>query len=248
VQFFHNVQPMPDLYQGLFANMQRLRGDVYLEDGAVQAKDLIDGRHFLDIDEGSWHLLVVDHADRVSGCMRYREYSHDVSFPDLSVSGSPLAESEQWGPKVRIAVESEIALSRTLLLPFLEIGGWALREEVRRTSEALRMALASYSLVRLLGGGVAISTVTRRNCSASILRRLGGRSLNHAQSEVPAYYDHRYACEMELLKFYSWDPNPRYESWIDELTREIRSTRVLTADAPAVHKNYLRAQAATSSD
>jgi hypothetical protein len=248
VQFFQNVQPMPDLYHGLFADMQRLRGDVYLEDGAVQAKDLIDGRHCLDIDAGSWHLLVVDHADRVSGCMRYREYSHEVSFPDLSVSGSPLAESEQWGPKLRIAVEAEIALSRTLLLPFLEIGGWALQEQVRGTSEALRMALASYSLVRLLGGGVAISTVTRRNCSASILKRLGGRSLKHAQSEVPAYYDSRYDCEMELLRFYSWDPNPRYESWIDELTREIRSTLVLTADAPVVRKNYVRAHAATSSD
>ena len=108
------------------------------------------------------------------------------------------------------------------------------------------MALASYSLVRLLGGGVAISTATRRNGSASILKRLGGRSLKHAQSEVPAYYDHRYDCEMELLRFYSWDPNPRYESWIDELTREIRSTRILTAGAAV--RPYVRAHAATSSD
>jgi hypothetical protein len=97
---------------------------------------LIDGRHFLDIDEGSWHLLVLDHKDRVSGCMRYREYSHEVSFQDLSVSGSPLAECENWGQKLRTAVESEIALSRTLRLPFLEIGRWALHEQIRGTSEA----------------------------------------------------------------------------------------------------------------
>lgn len=246
VRYFQNVQVRPDLYHGLFAGMQRLRGAVYLEDGAIREQDLVDGRHFLDIDAGSWHLLVLDHDNRVSGCMRYREYSQEVSFEDLSVSGTPLAQSENWGPQLRTAVESEIALSRSLLLPFLEIGGWALQEQIRGTSEALRMALASYSLVRLLGGGVAISTATRRNGSASILKRLGGRSLKHAQSEMPAYYDGRYDCEMELLRFYSWDPNPRFESWIDELTQEIRSARVLIPDAPMVGKNYMYGHAATT--
>jgi len=230
---FHNVQLAPDLHHDMLASMQRLRGAIYLEDGAIRPDQLIDGRHVLDIDAGSWHLLVVDNENRVNGCMRYREYSNKVAFADLGVSSSALADRREWNYKLKKAVESEIALSRSLDLPFMEIGGWALHEEVRGTTEALRMALASYSLVRLLGGGVAISTVTRRNGSASILRRLGGRPLQHEQTEVPAYYEPHYDCEMEVLKFYSWAPNQRYDVWIEELKREIRSIPVLTVADPS---------------
>ena len=92
---------------------------------------------------------------------------------------------------------------------------------------------------------MAISTVTRRNGSASILRRLGGRPLEYEQSKVPAYYDPRYDCEMEVLKFYSLARNPRYDVWVEELKQEIRSTPVLTAATSsecfaARYRRYLR--------
>src|SRR5512140_2452445 len=51
----------------LLAAMQRLRGRIYLEDGAIEARHLTDGRHRVDLDEGSWHLLVVDEDDRARG-------------------------------------------------------------------------------------------------------------------------------------------------------------------------------------
>jgi predicted GNAT family N-acyltransferase len=227
-QSFNDVQRAPELHQKLLAEMQRLRGSVYVKDGAIQPEQLIDGRHRLDIDLESWHLLVLDHADRISGCMRYRMYQNQIAFEKLTLSGSALADCQDRGHQFKRAVESEITLSRDMDLPFLEIGGWALHEQIRGTMEALRMALASYSLVRLLGGGVAVSTVTRRNGSASILRRLGGRSLEHEHAEVPAYYEPRYDCEMEVLRFYSWTPNPRFDIWIEELKRELRAVPVVT--------------------
>jgi hypothetical protein len=237
---FQDVQTAPSVYQEMLSGMQKLRGAVYLADGAIRPEHLVDGRHLLEIDAESWHLLVVDSDNRVFGCMRYREYSNRVPFADLGVSGSALADSQEWRHKLRKSVESEIAIARNLDVPFFEIGGWALHEQIRGTTEALRMALASYSLVRLLGGGVAISTVTRRNGSASILSRLGGRSLEYEQSKVPAYYDPRYDCEMEVLKFYSWAPNPRYEVWVEELKQEIRSTSVLTAVTSSERAGWYR--------
>jgi hypothetical protein len=226
---FEDVQQSSGLYQRRLADMQRLRGTVYLEDGAIGPEHLVEDRHVLDIDLESWHLLVLDDDDCVSGCMRYRQHHTGICFEDLGVSQSALAECGNWGRKLKGAVESEIALSRDLDFPFLEIGGWALHERARGTMEALRMALASYSLTRLLGGGVAISTATRRNGSASILRRLGGRSLQHEDEEVPAYFEPQYGCEMEVLRFYSWAPNPRYDVWIDELKKDLRSIPVLTS-------------------
>ena len=150
---FQDVQTAPGVYQEMLSGMQKLRGAVYLADGAIQPEQLVDGRHLMEIDAESWHLLVLDRDNRVSGCMRYREYSNRVSFADLGVSGSALADCREWRHKLQKAVESDISVARELDMPFFEIGGWALHEQIRGTTEALRMALASYSLVRALVRG-----------------------------------------------------------------------------------------------
>lgn len=211
----------------LLAEMQRLRGSVYLEDGAITAKQLTDGRHRVDADESSWHLLVVDGDDRVCGCVRQQTYPVHAHFAQLNISGSALARSAEWGPKLKAAAESELDLSRRLDLPCVEIGGWALANSIRGTTEAVRMALAMYSLSQELGGAIGFSTVTRRHCSASILRRIGGRSFEYAGLPLPSYQDPQFKCEMELLRFYSWAPNPRYTAWIDEIRQELRTIPVL---------------------
>jgi len=212
----------------LLAGLQRLRGSVYLRDGAIQPDDLTDGRHELDIDSGGWHLLVLDKDDQVCGCARYREYPNTTRFSQLGVSNSALARCDRWGPKLQVAVEAELALSRRLNLPYVELGGWALLEQVRGTTEAFRMAIATYGLSQVLGGGVGISTVTRRNGSASILRRIGGRPLETESSELPPYHDPEYKCEMEVLRFWSWAPSPRFRVWIDEIKAQLCDIVVVT--------------------
>jgi hypothetical protein len=208
--------------------MQKLRGSVYLKDGAIDAAQLTDGKHRLDVDESSWHLLVLDQDDRVCGCVRHHVYPEKTDFPNMDVSRSALAQSEEWGEKLKAAVNSELGLSRRLDLPCVEIGGWALAEGIRGTTEAVRMALAMYSLSQVLGGSIGISTATRRHCSASILRRIGGRGLQYEGSELPAYDDPQFKCKMEVLRFYSWAPNPRYSVWIEKIKQELRAVPVLT--------------------
>jgi hypothetical protein len=217
--------------EDLLAEMQTLRGSVYLRDGAIARADITDGRHQLDGDEESWHLLVLDKQNRVCGCTRYREYPNKTRFSQLRVSNSALAHCDRWGPKLKDAVEAEIALSRRLNLPYVELGGWALLEQFRGTTEAFRMAIATYGLAQALGGGVCISTVTRRNASASILRSIGGCPLTYASSELPPYHDPEYRCEMEVLRFWSWAPNPRFKVWIDRIKTELRDIPVLTRGA-----------------
>jgi len=227
----------------LFLEMQRLRGSVYLDDGAIEADQLTDGRHQVDMDEASWHLLVVDRDDQVHGCVRFHAHPEEARFLHLSVSRSPLAYSEEWGEKLKGAVDAELALSRRLDLPCVEIGGWALAEGIRGTSEALKMALAMYSLSQAFGGSVGISTATRRHCSASILRRIGGRSLEYAGVELPSYDDPQFKCRMEVLRFYSWAPNPRYNVWIEEIKQVLRAVPVLTDGSRTHHWIQARIQA-----
>jgi hypothetical protein len=229
--YFNRVHIDKNRSEDLLAELQMLRGSVYLQDGAIATADITDGRHQLEGDDESWHLLVLDNQNRVCGCTRYREYPDKTGFSQLRVANSALARCKQWGPKLKAAVEAEIALSRQLNLPYVELGGWALLEKFRGTTEAFRMAISTYSLAQALGGSVCISTVTRRNASASILRSIGGRPLTHENAELPPYHDPIYRCEMEVLRFWSWAPSPRFRVWIEKIRAELRDILVLARGA-----------------
>jgi hypothetical protein len=101
---------------------------------------------------------------------------------------------------------------------------------LRRTTAALNFVLATYAWSQLLGGAVGISTATERNGSASILRRLGGRPLHWDNAALPAYFDERYNCEMEVLLFDSREPNPKYQGYIEEVKAQITSLDVICRD------------------
>ena len=229
--FFDKVQIDSKRYDSLLADLQRLRGRIYLQDGAIEPQHLTGERHQLEADKGSWHVLILDQDDRVSGCMRCQEYPNHSEFSQLGISNSALARCNEWGGKFQGAVEAELALSRRLERSYAEVGGWALLENIRGTIEALRLVLAAYALAEALGGWVVISTATRRHGSASILKRIGGRPLEYQSSELPSYLDPRYKCEMEVLRFYSWAANPRYIGWINAIKMQLQKTPVFARSA-----------------
>jgi hypothetical protein len=207
---------------------QKVRGSVYLADGALQASQLTaDGRHAQRSDYDSWHLLAVNGNGEVQGCARYRHLTGNVGFEDLGVRESWLAKCEQWGLSLRSAVESEIARAKRRGMAFSEVGGWAIVPEKRCTSEALRIAMAAYSLARILGGCVGISTATERHRSSSILRRIGGRSLEHGGTELPSYYDPQYRCRMEVLRFDSSSPDASCSRWVEQLSKRLAEVSVV---------------------
>ncbi len=230
---FANVKPDSHRYQALMHEMQELRGSVYLKMRAIREDQLSGGRHRQRVDEESWHLLVLNDQGRVRGCVRYREYSNQADFSQLGVAKSALAKCSQWGNHLRSSVEGELFLSRQLGLSYIEVGGWALHEDARMTTEALRMALIPYCLSQVLGGGIGISTATQQNGSASILRKIGGLPLTHAARELPSYHDPQYNSQMEVLRFYSWAPNPRYTGLIADLKRQLRTIPVVTGTGVA---------------
>jgi hypothetical protein len=146
---------------------------------------------------------------------------------EMTAAQCALARNPEWRDTLHSALRSELAFSTSLGLPVVELGGWALGEEVRGTTEALRIALGTYAFWQILGNAVCISTATRRHCASSILRRIGGRALACGGIDLPSYYDPQYDCEMEVLKFYSWAPNPRYTPWIDQLKDEMSQISVV---------------------
>lgn len=235
---FSHVEYNPQQHANFLAKLQRLRGKAYFEDGAIDRSQLeSDGRYIQDADEGAWHLVSTNERGEVSGCARYIAHSGRVRYSDTGVSSSPLSRSPEWSSSLRNAVTSEIALANRLGVDYVEVGGWALAPEIRCTSDALRIALAMFSLARLQGGCIGVTTATRRHCSASILRRIGGQSLMTNGLEIPAYFDPHYDCEMEIVRFNSETPNPRFERWIEELKHHLSAVPVIQG---GVHSNVYR--------
>lgn len=217
-----------DYHSHVLAQLQRLRGRIYLQDGAIRPSDLtIDGRHVVDVDEKSWHLATVSPTGDLLGCARFHCHPGTVSYSKLGLTASPIAKSVEWGTKLRNSISSQLEQTRKAGLSYLELGGWALAEELRNTTEALTYVLASFAWSRNIGGALGVTTATVRNGSAGILRRMGGQSLTWEGEEIPPYYDRRYNCGMELLRFDSRNPNPKYLPTIEALQQEILRVPVI---------------------
>ena len=227
---FRNIHSAGRRYDELLAKLQRFRGMVYSRDGAIPPKELTsDGRHRLDIDERSWHVLAMDAQGEVCGCVRYLPENTAEDFGDLWVRDAAIASCPTWGSYFRRAVEQERAKARAKGVDFAEVGGWAVAESRRWTTDPLRMILGVWGLSKILGGCVGVATATVRHGSAVILRRIGLSSLFASGVEVPSYYDPHYGCEMEALRFDSDLPNPKYRKWIEELRSDLEK-------APVVYK------------
>ncbi len=214
--------------------MQRLRGRIYLNDGAINQDELtVDGRHVQPIDEESWHLLVVNTKGRVLGCTRYLQHHASVPYNRLRIRTAALAHSEQWSERLRCAVEKELETARRTGFSYIEVGGWAIDESLRGSSDALRSVLFTYAWSHVIGGCLGLSMATHRNGSAAILRRIGGRPLEWDGAELPPYYDPHYKCEMEVLRFDSRLPSVKYSHVIDEMKTEIPLVPVICGHKPA---------------
>jgi hypothetical protein len=234
---FLHLEEAQDRHLALLSQMQMLRGAIYLHDGAITHSELLaDGRHRQLIDDTSWHVLAMNREGRVCGCARYHETSNRIAFSQLGLANSAMAQCDVWGMKLRAAVDADLHLAAARDVSFVELGGWALAEELRCSIEGLRIALAMYGLAQNLGGGIGVSNATRRYHSSSILRRIGGRPLVTDGLELPAYYDSQYGCEMEILRFDSAAPNPRYEGWIDEIRAHLLTTLVIRSKYPPARR------------
>jgi hypothetical protein len=229
---FENVTVDAAYHGSLLRDMQRLRGGIYLRDGAVEPQQLTsDGLHQTPEDSASWHLLMLDKSGGVDACIWYREHDPATSVDALRVRHCPLAGEPASRSLLWNAVEHELAAARADGLGYAEIGGWAVSEPNRRGPEGLVLALAGYSLGRALGGALGLTTATVRHCSSTILRRLGGSDLRSGSQTVPSYYDPKYKCEMELLRFDSRRPNARYEGLVAALKDKMSSVLVLAPHA-----------------
>ena len=67
--FFKNVDVDSSRRAELIHDVQRLRGEIYVQDGAIERQQLsADGRHITAEDAKGWHMLLLDKEQRVGAC------------------------------------------------------------------------------------------------------------------------------------------------------------------------------------
>lgn len=221
----------PRAYTAHLHSLQQLRGRIYVEDGAIQPWEVdAEGRHISDLDESSWHFLLVNERDNCIGCARYLLHRREATFADLRLRTSALAQCPKWGQKLRQAVETELIRARLEGIGFAELGGWAIATEYRHTKAALEILLGSYLWAELIGHCLCATTATVRNQSAPMLRRMGGRAFACRAEELPGYFDPQYGCLMELLRFDSRELPARFSPLLREMRTKVTAASVLCAE------------------
>ncbi|MCC7009097.1 MAG: hypothetical protein IT184_09795 [Acidobacteria bacterium] len=227
---FTSVRTDPGRWRTMLDAVQRLRGAVYVQDGAVRQLSA-DGRHETDEDERCWHVVRLDEDGEPAACIRYLEHDARGPVDDLRVSTAPVFDEDAWGGHVRAALEAELAAAAAREAPYGEVGGWACAAARRCRADGVVLALSAFSLLRHFGGALAVAAATTRHGSAAMLRRLGGARLEHAGVVLPPYFDPQYGCQMELLRFDSLRPHSRYERLVRALADVLGEVDVCTPAA-----------------
>ena len=243
---FNVVDVAPAQHANLLTRLQRMRGQVYLRDGAIAANQLTaDGCHVQRADSTSWHVLSVQPDGAVAACARLRVHAPDAALDALGIWSSALAQSASWARRVRRAIEGDLSLAQRRDVSYVEFGGWAVDAEYRGTTQALTTAMSTYALGECFGGFLGVTTATLRHCSSRMLRKLGGHSFTDDGEQLPSYFDPQFECEMELLRFDSHLPSRRYGPRVAEVARALWNVPVVcaTAGAQATGSGYQQAAA-----
>ena len=218
---FKHQQVDGHLHGDLIWDTQLVRGLALSECGPAKAHLLPDGRHYQPVDAESWHILLQNGQGRTLGCARYRQLGGGAD--QVGASHSAIALSNRYGPVLKSGIQRLIDNVKKRNKHYGEVGGWALRPEIRGSTAAVNIALMTCALAEHLGSGLGITTATRNHHSSSILCRIGA----HRLAELPAYYEPKYGSVIEVLHFDLPNVNPRYAAKLDKLRSAILGTPVI---------------------
>jgi hypothetical protein len=227
-QTFPNVTSEADLHRSMIEMIQRFRGEVYVDDGAIPASDLdVHGRHCSPYDEQSWHFFTFDPEMRVTSCLRLIPYTERIHLSDLRMDEvvNRLSPAEQ--ARYRGAVGAFIDSAFGARLGLAESGAWAIHKDMRRSSKAIVLAASGWSLGQLLGDYLCVSSSTTRHHVVDILRRLGAFPLEFEGQPLPPFFDSHYQCEMQLMGFDSRRPASEFAQTVQDIKEYLQNALIL---------------------
>jgi hypothetical protein len=215
-------------YEEMIDRIQRFRGRVYRDDGAIPPSDLVDGEcHRSERDRRSWHLVVTRGEQDILACLRYTHLADRPIPPDgLHLMRMVDRAEPATARRLRTAVRAFLDQANRRGLGVSEIGGWAAGPEARNGVKGLLLVGGCCFLAEWLGDSFGVAAATTRHHSADILRRVGGFGLDGDGTEA-GFFDAYHGCEMRIMGFNLRRWAPSYQATVDDITRHLRSAPVL---------------------
>ena len=175
---FQNVIHDTDQYQNLLSETQRLRGQVYLDDGAISNDDLDSQQRYVVKDDSlSWHILLRNADCQVVGVSRMRLFPHKdgpAPFDQLHAVSIIERAPESVRDSYRNILHQYVMDAYEKVPYFIECGGLALLPEARLSRGVVLLISSICAMSRFQGGGLGVAAATERNGFSSILRRSFG--------------------------------------------------------------------------
>jgi hypothetical protein len=148
------------------------------------------------------------------------------------VKSCPLTDAPEG--HLQRAVHADLARARDEQIKYSEVGGWAVAHPAHRPTEGVLLILATFGLSRMLGGALGVATATARHSSAAMLRRLGLHRFETNGKSIEPYFDQKYDCEMEVLRYDTRRSDPRYHGLIENLRARLHRAQVVQCEPCAI--------------
>ena len=156
----------------------------------------------------------------------------------------PLAAAEEWRERFRARGRGRNARRPTPSVRYAEVGGWAVSPSTECTADGLLLALAAYSLSRIAwrrhrahdGDG---SPLVGHDAAAA----RPGAARGRWRAACRPISIRAYRCEMELLRFDSRRPSPKYTRHRSMMREGCELANVAPSRRPVARRRAVRASA-----
>jgi hypothetical protein len=204
------------------SEIQRLRGQVYLADGAIRKEDLTaDGRQVDPADDSAWHIVITGSGQEVVGCIRIAHLGMSPSFSQFHQHEIIERMPEPSRGHYRLAFQNVISDPNKKEIGFGDTGAWAVAKGAHNHGLGVALIIVGWALYRHLGDAWVMAMATQRHRASELLKALGASALAMDGVPLPSFFDPAYDCTMELLVFDTRHPSELAAAHVDELTRII---------------------------
>lgn len=231
---FKNVVQDKERWQQLLNEACRLRGRIYLADGAIESTDLDpNGALVLPLDHRSWHLLAVRADGAVKAALRLtmaplsdRERAGRLVHVEESLgrTGMPLA--------YRLAAEkflSEAELTWGKQRPdWFTTSGWA--ADPSAGASGVMLALATWAWTRLSSCACSLAVATERHGAIRQLVKCGASPL-FPKDQPPLYFDAAYGCHVGLVGGRVYREADSFSPKVERLAATLSESEVVVGQA-----------------
>jgi hypothetical protein len=184
-------------------DIQKLRGRVYIQDGAISADELDEaGRHLFCGENTRWYVAVVEMnsgtllaANGYSAHFQPAKALHGTHVRHI-LERAPVEQAQALIREYESVVKNCLQLGHG----FGEGAGWIASPGIQALNSGILAALAGPALFNCIGVRVSMCVATQRHSANAILKRIGMRPLlGDVTSSV--FDDPTYGCRMEALAF-----------------------------------------------